>query len=1628
MKKLTFLRSMFVLSALLVTGLGYAQVKKAVPLAGIPLETQEFNSFTLNKSNKDNAISLKKVARTDLKGEYVSLLYETFGNLEIEGDSIDALNYEGYDCLNYINSIAGTIIQNSIKSNNYLCLHPIEDDYLKGYLIYGDLPLRGHQYIKVKFNSSAPIPSDSIMEVGLRFWNTNNEYVGGYNLLCPSKGYNEFGLYSFVFSIDDFPQETSFIQLYNPSKEYNILLDNIEILIFDPNPDFYSYVVSTNSEFLNIENSSNYPWKICTYNIDNQYQMRGVISTNHGVSNSVSWFSTSVSSADSYIDLSYMWKVNAGNTNDKLILYVNGMEHTSISGDTPLQVETYQFEPGNYSFVWAYEKSMEEGSTGDDKGFVSNVKVAYTPMVTSAELFKETFGKTSAASKINIDSYTGYDNLTAGVVYKAIEAATGGDIRSVASDTIHKNHLWLPAKSNSGILIGGLESFVSGHSNLRLSFEIAVQSATTLNLNVIANGTDIIQFPETVFTESNKYQTIKCSNYLPSNLSNLELSVTADMATVAYRIDNITITEEKKDDTPEVMAPVLHVDKSLINFKYVATPNQGNESVYITNVGNENLVINEIKGVSAPFSYTALASKTLPQYMGNEMYFQFAPAATDKGIFRQTATILSNGGELEIVLQGYANMNNVVETADYGQLSTVVMDPSVDSLIVIGYLNENDFYFMRDLMPNLKYLDISMVTLLDNRIPNSGFAEKQTLEEIILPKSLQVFGSYAFQNCTALKTINFSEGITVINNRAFENCTSLTGELILPSTLTNIEYYAFKGCSYTVCKSKAVIPPSLEDKNSFANISLVYVPKGSAQLYRGNYPWGEMTIIDGDTITEVSVTLIEAGTLGNEILKQAESVAVVNKLTVVGPMNIDDWNLIKNSMSALLSIDLSASTVTSIPKSQFADKKSLLEVVLPSKLETIEYDAFLRCSKLVNIVIPETVVNIGDNAFHGCSSLRSINIPESLRSLGSAAFYQCSVLNSPIIIPEGMTEIPSNAFYYCQALTEVSLPESLLKISSNVFKDCAISTIVLPEQLTTVEYDAFLNCPLEEIILPATLTSIGDYAFSCTSLKKITCNQATPPILSSDPFSNVDKTTCELSVPTWSVDMYKLAKYWMNFSNITTYDAAVDHLPISGVFTMADGIRPQGTPSITVQKGATLIVRGEQPFATNKFVMKHKLYNSWGTDFSSCVFANLMNESPEMTAESAIINFEVNGNKWFFLSFPYDINYSGITVDEGKFFVFRKYDGASRASKGVSTATGDSWKNMESSEVLKAGNGYIFQCNEAVTNLTLKATIESKNQLFANTMRSIALNDYIPADGNTENQSWNLVGNPFPSYFDINSLEYVTPITIWNGSSYEALSPVDDEYVLRPFEAFFVQKPTDVASIKFNPHGRRYKTSSSNKVAPKQVAANSERKVFNFVIGKENGEDKCRIVINPKAKADYEMTCDAAKFMSLEADVPQIYTIDRKGTMFAINERPEGNVLMGMYVAKAGDYTISLRTQVEGVDVFLLDRTTGEEINLSSQDYTFAASEGVDNDRFKVRFEYAGPTNIDSDKAVTVQVNSMKGALHVQAAAGSVVKVVNYTGLTVKNMSMAGSATVISLPQGAYVVIVNGKSYKAIVL
>lgn len=93
--------------------------------------------------------------------------------------------------------------------------------------------------------------------------------------------------------------------------------------------------------------------------------------------------------------------------------------------------------------------------------------------------------------------------------------------------------------------------------------------------------------------------------------------------------------------------------------------------------------------------------------------------------------------------------------------------------------------------------------------------------------------------------------------------------------------------------------------------------------------------------------------------------------------------------------------------------------------------------------------------------------------------------------------------------------------------------------------------------------------------------------------------------------------------------------------------------------------------------------------------------------------------------------------------------------------------------------------------------------LLAAGHRTVTVNAW--ASENAANAGWNLVGNPLLTYFDMASTSLTCPVTTWDDYNrrYVAYSLIDDDVVLYPSQAFFMQQIGENADITFDAKGRQ---------------------------------------------------------------------------------------------------------------------------------------------------------------------------------------------------------------------------------
>lgn len=776
----------------------------------------------------------------------------------------------------------------------------------------------------------------------------------------------------------------------------------------------------------------------------------------------------------------------------------------------------------------------------------------------------------------------------------------------------------------------------------------------------------------------------------------------------------------------------------------------------------------------------------------------------------------------------------------------------------------------------------------------------------------------------------------------------------------------------------------------------------------------------------MTINLSAPGTLGVEALALVNTLPDMRYLRLTGKMNAADWNTISN-MTGLWAIDMKDVDITAIPASAFA-KTSLRLIEFPAKLKTIGEKAFYERPLVGRLVLPESLDSIYSNAFYknflteviipanvkyiggyafndnnrltsvtlgsglteisyycfnSCDVLAVVKGGENVKTIGSGAFNYCSELRS--VSDLAPVTVGSSAFYYCKKLEKFNFSNAKT-LKAEAYRECYTLTDVDLTTVETIENRCFISCTgLKKVVLGNNISKINEYTFtdcnaleelhigssvsyldnrcfytSSSSLKKVYVTAPAPPSVYNNtsyyPFYSTSGVT--LYVPEYAMVSYKLDNYWSKFTKVEPNPNQPDKVNLYKKLELTSNARIPNSPDIYLGSGSALIVNGNNAQAFGNYKQR--------MDKDDTYTSSLISRCNAMTSAASTIEYYFDATSgsgyWHYVCMPFDVKRSEITpLNEGRAIAVRYYDSESRATNGAS----GNWKDVPADSVLHMGKGYIFRINSSGF-VELPATEETHNAIFRSEAVTTPLVQYPAVE--SANAGWNFVGNPYPCYYDIYYMDFAAPITVWSISNrtYNAYSAADDEFVLMPSQAFFVQKPSLVDAITFQPAGRQInKTIDHSALAMRRAARSQQvqRKLVDVALTCADRTDRTRVVVNANASDDFCADNDAVKMMAYEG-TPQIYTI-AGADQLAVNEGAHlgGSVALGMYLPADDAYTIAVDRDELGAK--LLDY--GVEVEMP---YTFSAAEGYLDDRFTLTFEAPTTgintvaTDADADNAI----------------------------------------------------------------
>ena len=270
--------------------------------------------------------------------------------------------------------------------------------------------------------------------------------------------------------------------------------------------------------------------------------------------------------------------------------------------------------------------------------------------------------------------------------------------------------------------------------------------------------------------------------------------------------------------------------------------------------------------------------------------------------------------------------------------------------------------------------------------PRPWSAYLSEIKTVVIGDSITKIGKESFSSLSCT-TVRIGKNVQVIGENAFMNCTSLTGDLVIPDSVTTIDRWAFFGS---------------------------VISNGTLTLGKGLRTIGERAFTDcsfsgGLTIPE-GVTEIAEGAFCSSS-KYSGSPAH-GKIT--GTLTLP-------------------STLKTIGAYAFAYEGFSGELLIPDGVTCIGANAFAECDGFGGTLsLPDSVKTVGESAFYLCEGFTGLKLSAGLTKIERYSFAHMYGLKTKVVIPEGVTEIGESAFS-CSDMPSVRFPSTLKKSESRRF-------------------------------------------------------------------------------------------------------------------------------------------------------------------------------------------------------------------------------------------------------------------------------------------------------------------------------------------------------------------------------------------------------------------------------------------------------------------------------------------------------------------------------------------------------------------------------------------------------------------
>lgn len=510
-----------------------------------------------------------------------------------------------------------------------------------------------------------------------------------------------------------------------------------------------------------------------------------------------------------------------------------------------------------------------------------------------------------------------------------------------------------------------------------------------------------------------------------------------------------------------------------------------------------------------------------------------------------------------------------------------------------------------------------------DEVPDYSFAGYKGLTKVSLPASIKTIGKAAFAGCTNLKYISI--GAETIKKFAFRRVNAFDEfhfnsnlKLMISPFETFHKNGTFPKVYYDgTIQSLTKIKRTNQDSDGCATICC---PNVIQLAWGGFYMNGELVT---DLVIPADVDTISSGLFAylpclKSVSFQRGSGCVIESESFDQCQNLAEVKYRDASQNSLTSKSGSQRGFV-IGNHAFRYCNQLLTIEILDNLDRVATEAFSGTGWLnnqpdgiiylplnngmaaycvkgdclsagTNIVIPEGVTEIVGSAFINQKGITGLSLPSTLKKIGGFAFDGCESLNGTLSLGSNIEEIGDYAFRDTK-YSKVSIDDSNNPIVCGASVLNNFNELYLGRQVEDgVAFDGYyVFDAADKITYGKYVSSIryldaptGNQRGKSTPLEVVSMNTQPPvcvPFKSAYPwepdeypFDNLDVSRCVLKVPEESVDLYKSANGWRNFTNVegvafagVSSTLADDGIEIIGVFDVS------GRPVALDTKGIIMV-------------------------------------------------------------------------------------------------------------------------------------------------------------------------------------------------------------------------------------------------------------------------------------------------------------------------------------------------------------------------------------------------------------------------------------------------------------------------